>query len=114
MLTTDQIRTMLDAATDGPWEPTQENLTHPRDYDIKAANGLLVAYDREEYTGCVLRCNAPLIAAAPDLAAEVLRLREGIKALADKWEYGATRWADPLPVPPEVDALRALLDGGEA
>ena len=30
-------------------------------------------------------------------------------ALADKWEHGALRWADPLPVPPEVGLIREAL-----
>lgn len=31
-----------------------------------------------------------------------------INALADRWEYGATRWADPLPVPREVEQVREI------
>lgn len=32
-----------------------------------------------------------------------------VAALADKWERGALRWADPLPVPPEVGLIREAL-----
>ncbi|RIJ76596.1 hypothetical protein D1871_11015 [Nakamurella silvestris] len=34
-----------------------------------------------------------------------------VSALADRWEHGALRWAEPLPVPPEVAQVRAALAG---
>ncbi|QTJ65002.1 hypothetical protein HYG77_04900 [Rhodococcus sp. ZPP] len=34
-------------------------------------------------------------------------------ALADRWEHGALRWEDPLPVPPAVGQLRDALKGGQ-
>jgi hypothetical protein len=36
-----------------------------------------------------------------------------VRALADEWEQGALRWAQPLPVPPEVARIRAALDGDQ-
>jgi hypothetical protein len=33
-----------------------------------------------------------------------------VLALADKWEHGATRWADPLPVPLEVEQVRTAIE----
>jgi hypothetical protein len=53
-----------------------------------------------------------LIAAVPEIAAAYLELAakvERVAALADKWEHGALRWADPLPVPPEVGLIREAL-----
>lgn len=34
---------------------------------------------------------------------------QAVRDLADKAEHGATRWADPLPVPEWVDRVRAVL-----
>lgn len=51
------------------------------------------------------------------LAAEVKTLRaaqQRVRDLADKWEHGALRWADPLPVPPELELILAALDGAES
>ncbi|GAB2457726.1 hypothetical protein [Xylanimonas ulmi] len=45
-------------------------------------------------------------AAERDLLAATLA---EVAALADRWEHGALRWADPLPVPPEVGQVRAIL-----
>jgi hypothetical protein len=48
----------------------------------------------------------------PDRLIAALR---AVLALADRWEHGALRWADPLPVPPYValvrDAITVILDG---
>lgn len=43
-----------------------------------------------------------LVAAVPQLTAA---LRAALD-LADEWERGATRWEQPLPVPPQVGQLR--------
>jgi len=58
--------------------------------------------------------DAELMAAAPEIAEAYLELAakvERVAALADKWEHGALRWADPLPVPPEVGLIREALAG---
>lgn len=84
MLTTDQIRTMLDAATDGPW---MFNRLHG--VQQAPSRAVQVAENSYEVVGVVPVENlqsdedGELIAAAPDLAAEVLQLREGIKAVRD-------------------------------
>ena len=61
--------------------------------------------------------DAELIAAAPEIAEAYLEMAakvERVAALADKWEHGALRWADPLPVPPEVGLIREALAGPPA
>jgi hypothetical protein len=48
------------------------------------------------------------------LTAERDRLQkreQAVRALCEKAEHGALRWADPLPVPEWVGKVRAALDG---
>lgn len=88
----DAIRKLLDEATPGPWSlhaTRRQMITH-----ISAGNWTdfasvctrLVGDDDPDPEGLA---NARLIAAAPELAAEVLRLREQIERLHRDIESGA-------------------------
>lgn len=70
---TTDLKTMLDQATPGPWEA---------DIDHERNLGTVNVVPDDTHYGVTTAANARLIAAAPDLAAEVIRLREGIEALA--------------------------------
>jgi anti-sigma factor RsiW len=61
------------------------------------------ARDREKLLAEVERLRTELARQAEQITA--------VRALADKWEHGALRWANPLPVPPEVALIREALDG---
>jgi hypothetical protein len=71
-MTDEDLRALLDAATKGPWQPGEMlpnvvfNWSVPPDHPDAT-----IAETRNE-------ANARLIAAAPDLAAEVLRLRGAV------------------------------------
>ncbi|MDV7244505.1 MULTISPECIES: hypothetical protein [Rhodococcus] len=58
------------------------------------------------------RSNAMVVDLTDKLAAAEAKVARA-HALADRWEHGALRWADPLPVPPAVGQLRDALKDGE-
>lgn len=79
-LTTEQVRELLDKATPGPWEAESGH---------EQRNGVLY-WQVQDDSDCIMQnqfcytrgdaeANARLIAASPDLAREVLRLREALK-----------------------------------
>lgn len=88
---------------------------------------LVPEYDDAIVARVVTEEDAEFVAAAwqdvPYLLDEVARLTgllaerdatvRRVRDLADRWEHGATRWADPLPIPVEVHQLRAALDSQE-
>ena len=74
-MTDDELRKLLADATPGPWRDGQEGNVRVYGPDGMAEHSGLIA---NVFKG---RANARLIAAAPDLAAEVLRLRETEAAL---------------------------------
>jgi hypothetical protein len=76
-MTNEQIREMLEAATPGPWRDGQEGNIRVYGPDGMAEHSGLIA---NVFKG---RANARLIAAAPDLAAEVLRLREALREIIE-------------------------------
>lgn len=88
-MTDEELRAMLDAATPGPWEATRK---------VHKSGTVSVRFSGENWadfarvwvrsSGCESanqegEANARLIAAAPDLAAEVLRLRAELAALKE-------------------------------
>ena len=92
----DELRRILDAATDGPW--TAESWMSEW-FDIE--NGHVTIASE------LCREDARLIALAPALTAEVIRLREGIEALADLADHCQDIAAETV-----LRECRALLDGG--
>ncbi len=108
----DPLRKIAEApgVTPGPWVAYDRGIG----YEVHDANGYeLTGGMRETFD----KADAEFIAAFDPLQvlalitrteqaeAAVARVRE----LADKWEAGALRWEDPLPVPKEVFLLREAL-----
>jgi hypothetical protein len=81
-MTDDELRAMIEAATPGPWHVG-------KDPEVSIACGYFVGgggFARADMTGPGDKQgpNARLIAAAPDLAAEVLRLRAALRYYASE------------------------------
>jgi len=77
-MTSEDIRKLLEAATPGPWTEHEKGV-HPYPYVCGATQEYEHGPDQPVVTylvGMNLKGNQALIAAAPDLAAEVLRLRD--------------------------------------
>lgn len=70
----DQLRELVDAATPGPWRADDESLCECCT-DVTAPAAFVCTADME---------NAPLIALAPDMARELLRLRDGVEVMRDR------------------------------
>jgi len=103
----DQIRQRAEDATDGPWfidsiESGEHAVFVSEDSDELGWGGSRVA---QGVTGT----NAEFIAASRTDVPCLVAALTAVLDLADRWERGATRWADPLPVPPEVEQLRAAI-----
>lgn len=104
-----------DAPTESTWQPGDP--VYRPEPELRGHCGpCLVAW-----TGDVNRCpecgqpstealHAQLVDAEA-WAAQLTDQRAAVLALADKAEHGATRWADPLPVPEWVHQVRLALDG---
>lgn len=114
------IEARANAAAEEPWEASSDvggasNVVVLRPYAMYAVVRDRAAPDTP--AGDVwLADNARFIAHArtdvPWLVEQVRRRDAAIAAvlrLSDEWERGATRWANPLPVPPEVELLRAAI-----
>jgi len=91
--------------TPGPWKWSEEQLS---EY-VPQSKALLCVFEGEEMEviDMWLRwigndANKALIAAAPDLLAEVKRLREGIKQMAENREYNSNPYLS--------DALKELIE----
>ncbi|MGO2634680.1 MAG: hypothetical protein ACTH9H_13130 [Galactobacter sp.] len=100
MTTTTELQKMIDQATPGPWEA-----------DIHGDEGTVDVISCDGVYGATSANDARLIAQAPDLAAEVIRMREGIEAYIR--DLSATRQDRTLNALLE-NGLRALLDGGQS
>ena len=91
--------------TPGPWKWSEEQLS---EY-VPQSKALLCVFEGEEMEviDMWLRwigndANKALIATAPDLLAEVKRLREGIKQMAENREYNSNPYLS--------DALKELIE----
>lgn len=123
----DELRVILDAATVGPWEAecdegegtVQVNAGSARTFWTENGTGIpapswrttdriLDIEDAWDGEFNQWEANARLIALAPALAAEVIRLREGIAALADLADHCRDIAAETV-----HRECRALLDGGD-
>lgn len=104
-----------DAPTESTWQPGDP--VYRPEPELRGHCGpCLVAW-----TGDVNRCPEcgqpstealhARLADAEAWAAQLTDQRAAVLALADKAERGATRWADPLPVPEWVHQVRLALDG---
>lgn len=80
-MNSEDIRKMLDEATPGPWD-----LFHVPEIPVAGITSrtgdICKMSNHYEWRGGETVTNARLIAAAPDLAAEVLRLREALETCA--------------------------------
>ena len=96
--TDDELRALLAAATPGPWEWWTSNSFRRLSSNATRKDGdVMYGVAQRDGNGDVVLPNggwdgpdAKLIAAAPDLAAEVLRLREQVAAQAD-WQHADKR-----------------------
>lgn len=110
-------RRLADAATEGVWInlPQDDGVyiagacdhVGCHDYPMDHPNVLRIVED-EAVCG-MSQEDAEFIAASRTLVPAMEQALRDVLALADKWEQGATRWADPLPVPPEVEQVRAAI-----
>lgn len=99
-MTDADLRALLDAATKGPWKTRRgfhddEEEIYPAEVDGKKrpAVGQWAEFAVVSRRPAAERkANARLIAAAPDLAAEVLRLRAESARLRDAVDYAKTRF----------------------
>ena len=78
-LTTTHLKCLLEQASPGPWEAEDLSFCECC-IDVKAPAGLVCTADMDD---------APLIAHAPELAQEVIRLREYIEGLITAMEVKA-------------------------
>lgn len=86
-LTTTHLKCLLDQATPGPWEAEDLSFCECC-IDVKAPAGLICTADMDD---------APLIAHAPALAEEVIRLRGEIQGLIAAMEVKAATGESQAP-----------------
>lgn len=79
----DRLRELVDEHTPGPWEQAPRGQIGNRELRAIVA---LVGGDEsgEEIGDCNLEADRELIALAPDMARELLALRDGVKQVADE------------------------------
>lgn len=100
----DRLQFMIDAATNGPWglgRYTTQSVEGPDQRGICSTGGFNASWIDSEVLLLENEANARLIAAAPDLAAEVIRLRAAKIALvagqAKAYQQGLDDAAKALP-----------------
>ena len=116
----DRLRELEDTATPGPWKIEIEETSTCG--DLIQGLAAWVEADNERVFGCGMEIeedeeltNLALAALAPDMARELLRLRDGVTELAN--EFGAKAEVAPN-IPRKVafieanHALTVLLNGG--
>ena len=115
------VQQRADAATNGPW--TAVRIYHRPESRYAddhwcwqvGPQGDPGDDDDESFVDCIREDEldasdlAELIAASRTDVPCLVAALTAVLDLADRWERGATRWADPLPVPPEVEQLRAAI-----
>lgn len=119
----DQLRELLDDATPGPWEDSAGVAGVPEGWDeywvmIRIGHNnfslrSLEPLDKEDYA------NFNLTALAPDMARELLNLRDGVEELRDELAdlhhagrvYGGKKTKATVTARLIADFLTALLDG---
>lgn len=102
-LSTSNLKRLLDETTPGPWEAWgyyMDGEPRPDDsHQIRSADG--------EYLGIMYASDAILTAAAPQLAQEVIRMREALHDLNEVWEAVSI---DPERTPVEQQLAAAVVD----
>lgn len=79
--------------------------------EANAERDRAIEHDRQPYpTQWAYDQACAALHAHQERAEELELLITSIHALADRWEYGAQRWEDPLPVDRCTDQLRAILN----
>jgi len=110
-LSTSNLKRLLDETTPGPWTFREEiadtiSGTQEIGHEVYAAERFLfgVCGDpvTDEYPG-----NLTLAALAPELADEVLRMREALRDLSEVWEAVSI---DPTRTPAEQQLAAAVVD----
>lgn len=93
-LSSDKLRSLLEEASPGPWsiKASSEYWGLVVTCTIKSLGGN-VATAWQQYTALNI-ANARLIAAAPDLAAEVIRLRAALNIICENVEATGSSHAD--------------------
>ncbi len=81
-LSTTNLKRLLAEATPGPWEARGYYM----DGDPRPDTSCQIFSADGKYLGIVHSPHADLAAAAPDLAQEVLRMREALRDLSEVWE----------------------------
>ena len=78
-MTLDELKRLIVEASEGPWEVVDETEVYNRNWAIAAAesNARIGLFG----TPCCGAGNARLIAAAPDLAAQVVKLTEALERI---------------------------------
>lgn len=116
MTTLDTLRQLLADATPGPWEVTQDGLTHPEGWDVIGPAGQTVAIDPEGYTGSIGgTADARLIAAAPTHLADLITALEQIervRVVHKPYDFDGTPVCDACDHPYPCPTIR-ILDGNE-
>lgn len=87
----DRLREMVEKHSPAPWAAIDKN----DDGKPRPATSRLMRDADGEYLGIMHHPDAELAALAPDMAAELLRLRDGIKTLADEKRALAEQLCDP-------------------
>ena len=112
-LSTTNLKRLLNEATPGPWEYKLENGYIMSDL-VETLNGWIQTNDGETVLGTGLEIsdeqelrNLALAAAAPDLAQEVLRMREALHDLREVWEGVSI---GPFRTPAEQQLAAAVVD----
>ncbi|WKE50352.1 hypothetical protein J8244_09480 [Corynebacterium tuberculostearicum] len=107
-LTTTYLKCLLEQTTLGPWEYEGSQFQEITALDDAELEQPVISLDR--YTEKDL-CNRPadmnLAAHAPQLAQEVLRMREALHDLSEVWEAVSI---DPERTPTEQDLAAAVVD----
>ncbi|WP_144793339.1 hypothetical protein [Corynebacterium singulare] len=102
-LSTTNLKRLLDQAAPGPWEARGNYL----DGDARPDDSYQMCDAAGDYLGIMHGQGAHLAAAAPDLAEEVLRMREALHDLSAVWEGVSI---DPTRTPAEQQLAAHVVD----
>ena len=104
----DEIERVANAATEGPWflDAGGDRGVYTERRPSSTSEDVASAFHREDEA---------FIADARTTVPTLVAALRAVLDLTGQWEHGATRWANPLPVPVEVaqvrDAITKALGG---